>query len=284
MVNQLLHFYHILSQDECSNHAIIEILLKSGADVNNRDTHGKTTLMNTAEKSCCECIDILIKSGADVNKHDMYGYTALLYAALKSSDECLYYLIEAGSDVNREDTQGDTALNLAVNKGFFNCVDSLIATGADVNATNYEGNTTLHVVFRSSLHTSPKYKLSEILLSKGANVNVENNGGETAMMKCEHTEIQTLLFAAGEEFLQPILDAFKNEINSDSDLCLKSFCRKANRKHLLQMSNTNLFMRIPKLGLPKCLQKYLLFSVSLSDDRNETTTSLTTTMVLEGRK
>ena len=148
-----------------------------------------------------------------MNRHDMYGYTAVMYAALKGSGGCLDYLIKVGADVNREDTHGNTALNLAVNKGFFNCVDSLIATGADVNATNYEGNTTLHVVFRSSyihtLHTSAKYKLSKILLSNEAHVNMENNAGETAMMKIKHREIQTLLFATGEEGIGLLSETFK---------------------------------------------------------------------------
>ena len=43
-------------------------------------------------------------------------------------------------------------------------------------------------------------------------------------------------------------------------------CRDGIRKHLLQMSNMNLFARVPKLGLPKPLQNYLLYNMKLDED------------------
>ena len=42
------------------------------------------------------------------------------------------------------------------------------------------------------------------------------------------------------------------------------------------MSKMNLFARVPKLGLPKPLQSYVLFDVSLDDENNA---PLTTTKV-----
>ena len=40
----------------------------------------------------------------------------------------------------------------------------------------------------------------------------------------------------------------------------RSNCRDAIKKHLLQIINANLFAKMLKLGLPKPLEKYLLFS------------------------
>ena len=52
----------------------------------------------------------------------------------------------------------------------------------------------------------------------------------------------------------------------ESELRLSHLCRASIRKHLLQMSNMNLFARVPKLGLPKPLQNYVVFSEILDED------------------
>ena len=47
-------------------------------------------------------------------------------------------------------------------------------------------------------------------------------------------------------------------------LSLKWVCRDIIRKKLVQSDpHTNLFIRIPKLGLPKILQSYLLYDMSV---------------------
>ena len=50
---------------------------------------------------------------------------------------------------------------------------------------------------------------------------------------------------------------------------LKDMCRHAIRKHLVEIHpHENLFVRIPKLGLPDIVTKYLLYNMSVdeSDD------------------
>ena len=51
--------------------------------------------------------------------------------------------------------------------------------------------------------------------------------------------------------------------DDDRSLCFKDICRRGIREHLLQMSRVNLFVRVPHLGLPPSLAKYLLYDVSL---------------------
>ena len=67
------------------------------------------------------------------------------------------------------------------------------------------------------------------------------------------------MLAAGEE------EAVR-KYKPESELRLSHLCRTSIRKHLLQMSNMNLFTRVPKLGLPKPLEKYLLFSELYDED------------------
>ena len=50
-------------------------------------------------------------------------------------------------------------------------------------------------------------------------------------------------------------------------LNLKHLCRETIRKHLLQLDpHENLFHRVPRLGLPALLQRYLLYNQTLDDD------------------
>ena len=69
--------------------------------------------------------------------------------------------------------------------------------------------------------------------------------------------IQTILFVAGEK--EP------GRIYYREKFCLSHLCRDVIRKHLLQMSQVNLFASVPKLKLPEPLQKLLLYNVSLED-------------------
>ena len=55
----------------------------------------------------------------------------------------------------------------------------------------------------------------------------------------------------------------------EPELSLKNICRESIRNHLLQMSNVNLFARVPKLPLPKALQSYLLYYQALQEEEEE---------------
>ena len=97
-------------------------------------------------------------------------------------------------------------------------------------------------------------------------MNHTNNNGETAGKLClqycekvDKEEVLKVLHAAGE-----IGEELQNNMK-DPHVYLANFCREAIRKQLLKMSQENLFVRVPKLGLPKPLQKFLLYNVSLDD-------------------
>ena len=85
-----------------------------------------------------------------------------------------------------------------------------------------------------------------------------------------------LLFAAGE-ILEGEIDG--NKVNAsdlhipqflqhfkDLKFCLKHLCREAIRKQLIILDpHAHMFSRIPQLGLPTVLSKYLLYHVSLDE-------------------
>ena len=68
------------------------------------------------------------------------------------------------------------------------------------------------------------------------------------------------MFAAGPMVQEDDFSLFAFRIQ----MCLTNLCRESIRKHLLQISNVNLFVRVSELGLPAMLQEYLLYNISLN--------------------
>ena len=90
-----------------------------------------------------------------------------------------------------------------------------------------------------------------------------------------------MLHAAGEYIVEQYTDDngkvhncnvpwYILDLHDSSELNLKHMCRETIRKHLLDIDpHENLFIRVPKIGLPSSLTKYLLYDVSLEDDPEE---------------
>lgn len=85
--------------------------------MNARDRDGETPLILAAQYNPnSEVITTLLKSGADVNTRDttMLGWTALMYAAdgedNKKNPEVITALLKAGADISARAKDGKTAL------------------------------------------------------------------------------------------------------------------------------------------------------------------------------
>ena len=106
-----------------SNHKdIVELLIRSGADVNDRDVCdyclGETALMLVARIGYINIVDLLLSNKADVNIRNRDGETALVYAIMSKKDniEVIKKLISNGADLKIKDNKGLTAMDYAVQK------------------------------------------------------------------------------------------------------------------------------------------------------------------------
>ncbi len=194
------------------NQAIVQLFLQKGLDVRAIDKSGQTPLHAAAAGRSGGAIDLLIANGAALEAIDRseYGQTALNIAAESGNSEAMKALINRGAKVN-DDTffsvinrfeseknkleiielllkhQAQIPSGLlysAVSRGGIDLVKILIDRGADINAPDPYDNTTLLMrIVQPNTGISPQSKpaLVKLFLSKGADVNVRNKNGATAL-------------------------------------------------------------------------------------------------------
>ena len=274
----------------------VELLLEAGADVNMKDKNGDTALIEASNKGHDKCVKLLTEAGADVNIQNNNGFTSVMEASLMGHYKCVELLLEWGADVNMRSTGGDTALVWAGRNGHDKCLELLIEAGADVNMQNEWGTTALMKAAYRGHDKSVK-----LLLEAGANVNIQDKDMNTSLAHAAHEHhiacvkillgqeaavgsyqvpnwiipsvknnkklkrLMMLLFSAGLDLLGLDEEHTKEAIR-EPERSLKNICREAIRNHLLQMSKVNLFVRVPRLGLPAILTDYLLYDQTLDDD------------------
>lgn len=197
---------------------ILRLMLEHGARVNDRDSNGRTALMECRDgRGDAECIKLLLehgadpsiknasadngihqavttrgrgedivmmlKAGADVNLRNNEGNTPLhIYAKASIDKAILNILFDYGADVNARNSEGDTPLHIAAGCccSSYDTVKALIEHGADVNALNSLGNTPLHVASLNWDYSTSRN--AECLLENGANPNLRNLAGMTPLL------------------------------------------------------------------------------------------------------
>ena len=291
-------------QDSCRNTAVmlavkaggsrcLSLLIEAGSDVNAPDrSRFNSLLMLAVSAGNDECVKVLTEAGADVNVNGT-GITPLILAVESGHEKCVKQLVKTGADVNSTNPKRESALMLALENNQDNCVTLLLAAGADVNITNKRGKSTLRyaletgnpdfirtmiqagadswrhqlickIIEDKNIRDAKARNVIQMLLCAGANVNV--NDRNAIVFSCvlfrtnDLKKLFTLLFAAGQK-----IDSQEVEYLLPERVGLMHLCREAIREHLLQMSNVNLFVRIPELGLPSQMVDYLLYGVSLSN-------------------
>ena len=130
-----------------------------------------------------EIAQILIQQGADLNLQTKYKATALRIAVINNRTETIKVLLAAGADGTIADKKGWTPLMSAVNKGSIELTTLLASDKKAINVQGKNGSTALHTTVKKSSKGGDKLqaKIAQILVRHGANPNLQNNEGDTAI-------------------------------------------------------------------------------------------------------
>jgi ankyrin repeat protein len=202
--------------------AAVNTQLNKGVDINAKYNNDSTALMIAAYNGNLEIVKALVNQGADINIQDSNGGTALSRALLWNNIAIAQFLLEKGikdddalfiatrrgyasildailknvNDINSFRTQdGMTLLMIATKEGFRDIFEILLNKGADVNLKDAGGLTPLMIAV-----TRGNSEFINTLINKGANVNIQDEHGVTALMNAvENGDISTvqLLLAHG---------------------------------------------------------------------------------------
>lgn len=210
---------------KAGNEAIVELLVRKGADVNHRSTTeiGTTVLGFATGGNNPAVIDYLLTHGADINGKARNGTTPLQYTCFQGNTNLAALLISRGADLNlpgQIDSEGHpwTPLTTAGNSRHVEMIKLLIDRGALLEQTNEHGDTALMEVSKRDVPEAVK-----LLIERGANVNAKGPFGHTALIYAAYngqSENIRLLLTAGAD---PLARATDSENPADQKDPLKSY-------------------------------------------------------------
>ena len=207
------------------NAAVARALLKAGANVNAAGPDGETILMTAARAGSADVVNALIERGANVNAAETWqGQTALMWAAAENHADAIKALVAHGADMNarskelsfpeyRYETNGMavfqlpkggwTPLMYAARQNATDAAAALADLKANLNATTKQEGTTALQIAVINIH----YDLANLLLEKGADPNVVDSSGMTALYATVDMRAPANMLTRPEPKLRDKLDA-----------------------------------------------------------------------------
>ena len=152
-------------------------------------------------------------------------------------------------------------------------IETLIAAGTNVNAINQQGHTPLMCAAHEN-----DLNLVTFLLRAEASINEKDKYGKNALVLNGSSyfpspvkqQVSLLLIAARETTDGTTFNHTAKLRENDLSIRLLPLCRETIRNHLMSLDpHTHLFIRVPKLGLPSLLRKYLLYDMALEPQQKK---------------
>ena len=181
--------HYAVSLDYCSCD-VLNCLIENGADVNVRKEYSKRTpLMIAAHCKNLNAVEFLLKHGAIVDVQDKRNKSSLHYGvegALLSGDtsfDVVSCLLNHGADINAPMNGKYTALMMACRSQHVRLVKFLLQQGANVQVKDKDGKTALHFACELTFTWKPaSCDLLNCLTENGADINALRKDNRTPLM------------------------------------------------------------------------------------------------------
>ncbi|XP_030046487.1 ankyrin repeat domain-containing protein 17 isoform X2 [Microcaecilia unicolor] len=198
---------------------IIKILLNAGAEINSRTGSklGISPLMLAAMNGHTAAVKLLLDMGSDINAQiETNRNTALTLACFQGRTEVVSLLLDRKANVEHRAKTGLTPLMEAASGGYAEVGRVLLDKGADVNASPVPSSRDTALTIAAD---KGHYKFCELLISRGAHIDVRNKKGNTPLWLAGnggHLDVVQLLVQAGADVdaadnrkITPLMAAFR---------------------------------------------------------------------------
>jgi ankyrin repeat protein len=196
------------------NSAVVAVLLERGANATVADARGQTALFAAARSRDVQSLKLLLDKGADAAQRDKLGRNAAHYlvegvqqstvvwshpmpplSVVKNSRPALDLLMERGLKIAQRDTNAIAPIDIALRAGDTSLVTLLLEKGVDINKGNFV-RTPMGLEFPGAGYKKPGYEgatplhqaaaagdvaMAKLLLARGADPNIEDAFGRTAL-------------------------------------------------------------------------------------------------------
>ena len=160
--------------------------LAPGADLEVRDTRGRTALHVAAFASQDDALRTLAEAGADMNALEFQAYDVVTIAAVADDPELMTLAIELGNDPGLTTSPYDgTALIAAAHLGHDEVVRRLIAAGAPLDHVNNLGWTALIEAVILGDGGPRHQRVVRALIDAGADRELTDRQGRTTLQLAE---------------------------------------------------------------------------------------------------
>lgn len=190
-----------------SNHTALEIaIMHQHLEALRKMLELKFPLRATALSLACvggnvDIIELLLNHGVAINERvGEAGVSPLMAAAIFNHENAMRLLLLHGADYNADDNYKNSILMRAIFAGAQNAITELLKIGPELklDLQNERGDTALHIAVDQRLKSkdskvSPATALALVLA--GADPNIPNNKGETALHAAVYADNQELLVA-----------------------------------------------------------------------------------------
>ena len=186
---------------------MLRLFIENGADVNARNSKGKTVLMQAMQYQSTDIVELLLNKGAAIETQDHDGKTALmwlLYYSLSSGTDNLKLLLDRGADIHARDYFRMTPVMWAANASLcdrrIEKVNILLERGAKLNEINLAGKTPLILaVLRGDS------RLVLRMLEMGADPNVLDKKNRSALSYAQELYKKHNHFISYEKMIEYLL-------------------------------------------------------------------------------